>query len=233
MKPGDKRNAKIDADALRDLGDADVDDASLKAEPLWKHSNEDPRVEAVEEHLKDTVDGDEPGSIVGVATRQFIPDQHHRDAACNADQDEPAHVGRFAAQEHDGEDEHERRANEPVLNQRQPENSLLAEDFAQLLVSHFRQRREHHDDQPDGDGDIRRSALKAIDEPGRARDEVADRHSNGHREENPESEKAIEEGELLPLQRSADLTLRIWFAGHAYLASSAIGQSTGTGKGAP
>ena len=115
--PGDERNAKIDSDALRNLGDADMHNAALKAKPLGKHRDEGPRIEAVEEHLKDAVDGDEPGSVVRVAARQFIPDQHHRNAACDADQDESAHIGRLVAQEHDGEHEHQRRADEPVLNQ--------------------------------------------------------------------------------------------------------------------
>ncbi len=203
-----------------------------KAEPLGKHRNEDPRVEAVKEHLKDAVDGDQSGNVVRVAICQFIPHQDHCDAARNADQDEAAHIGRLAAKEHDGEDEHERRPNQPVLDQRQSEHALVAEDIAQLLVAYLRQRREHHDDQPNGDRDVRCSALKAVDESRRAWDEVADCHANGHREEYPECEEAVEEGEILPLQWSAGLALRIRFAGHDYLASIANWESTGTGTGA-
>jgi hypothetical protein len=77
---------------------------------------------------------------------------------------------------------------------------------------HFSQRREHHDDEPDCDGDIRRSTLKAIDESGRAWDEAANRDSNAHGEEYPEREEAVEEGKLLPLQWSANLAVRIWCA---------------------
>ena len=91
--------------------------AALKAKPLGKHRNEGPRIEAVEEHLKDTVDGDESGSVIGVPARQFIPHQHHGNAARDTDQDEPAHIGRLVAQEHDGKNEHQRRSDEPVLHQ--------------------------------------------------------------------------------------------------------------------
>ena len=171
-----------------------------KAEPLWKHGNEDPCVEAVEEHLKDAVDGDKSGSVVRVAICQLIPHQDHCDAASDADQDESAHIGRFAAKEYYGENEHERRPNEPVLDQGESENPLVAEDIAQFLVSDLCQRRKHHDDQPDGNWDIRCSALKALDEPRRAWNEVANGDSNGHCEENPEREEAVEEREILPLQ---------------------------------
>ena len=75
--------------------------------------------------------------------------------------------------------------------------------------------------------------LKAIDETGGAWDEVADRNSNRHREEDPESKKPVEKRELLALQRSADLTLSIRLAGHRHLASSGVEQSIGAGKGAP
>src|ERR1019366_7680037 len=184
-KPGGERNAQVDCDALCDLGDADVDDASFKTEPLGEQSNENPGIEAVEEDLKNTVDGDESSDVVCVAIRQLIPDQNHRDTASDANQDKAAHVGRFTAKKNYRKDEHERWPNDPVLNQRQSQDPLVAENIAQFLVSNFRQRREHHDDQSDGDRNVGRPALKAIDEPGRAWDEVADPYSNCHCEKDP------------------------------------------------
>ena len=157
MNPADERNAEVNADALRDLPDADLNDASFQAKPLRKHGQEGPGIEAVEENLKDTVDCDQAGDVIGVAFREFIPDQHHRDAAGDADQDEAAHVGRFAAQKDDGEEEHQHRADQPVLNQGQAEDALIAEDLSQLFVADLRQRREHHDDESDGDRDVCRS----------------------------------------------------------------------------
>ena len=164
----DERNAQVEADALRNLPDADLHDAALQSKPLRQHRQKGPGIKAVEEHLKDAVDGDQASDVIRVAFRQFVPDQHHRNAAGDADQDQAAHIGRFAAQEDDGEEKHQHRADEPVLHQRQTEHALVAEDLAQLLVAHLRQRREHHDDQADGDGNIRRAGLKAIDEGRRA-----------------------------------------------------------------
>jgi hypothetical protein len=75
-----------------------VDDARGQAQPRRQKGEKHPGIQAVEEHLEDAVDGDKAGHIIGVPLRQLIPHQHHRDAACNADQDQAAHVGRLAAQ---------------------------------------------------------------------------------------------------------------------------------------
>jgi hypothetical protein len=72
-----------------------------------------------------------------------------------------------------------------------PLRHLRHVDLAQLLVSHLSQRREHHDDETDSDGDIGRPSLKAIDEGSRPGDEVADAHANSHREEYPERKEAV------------------------------------------
>ena len=62
---------------------------------------------------------------------------------------------------------------------------------------------------PNGDRDVRRSTLKAIDQPSGARNEVANADSNRHCQENPECQEAIKERELLPLQRRTNVALGI------------------------
>src|SRR6202012_391457 len=116
----------------------------------------------VEEHLKDTVDGDEASNIVRVAFGKLIPDEHHRDAARDADQNEASQVCRLAAQKDDGRKEHEDGPDHPVLDEGQRQYPLVAEYVSQLLVADLRQRRKHHDDEPDGNGNVRSSALKAV-----------------------------------------------------------------------
>ena len=81
--------------------DADVHHCTLQPKPGWQNGDEHPGIQAVEDHLKHAIQGDQPCDVVRVAFGQLIPDQHHRDAACNADQDQPPHVGRFATQKHD------------------------------------------------------------------------------------------------------------------------------------
>src|SRR5258707_5465626 len=115
MKASDEWNTQVQADALRNLADANRNNASLKPEPFRQDRQEDPGIEAVEEHLKDAVDGDEPSNVIRVAFRKFIPDQHHCDAAGDADQDEAAHIGGLAPEKKHWQEEHQQRGNESSL----------------------------------------------------------------------------------------------------------------------
>ncbi len=66
----------------------------------------------------------------------------------------------------------------PVLHQAQPEHLPVPEHVAQLLVAHLRQRRVHHEDQPDGDRDRRRAHLRGlVERRDRRRPQVAQRRS--------------------------------------------------------
>ena len=47
--------------------------------------------------------GDETGGELGVALREPVPDDDHRDARRDADDDEPDHVLGVAAHQRDGE----------------------------------------------------------------------------------------------------------------------------------
>ena len=129
-------------------------DAALQAKPGRQHGDEDLGVDAVEQHLEDAVERHQPGGVFGVAFGQLVPDDHHGDAARQADHDQPDHVLGIAAQEDDRQHEHQDRADDPVLEQRQAQHLPVAEDVAQFFVLHFGQRRVHHQDQADGDGDI-------------------------------------------------------------------------------
>ena len=51
----------------------------------------------------------------------------------------------------------------------------VAEHVAQFLVLHLGQRRIHHQDQPDGDGDVGRAALELAPESGDAGKQIARR----------------------------------------------------------
>ena len=226
---GHKRDAKVDAHALRDLPDADGDDASRKAEPARQHGEERPRVEAVEEDLEDAVEGDQAGDVVRVSLGQFVPHQHHGDAAGDADQNQAAHVGRFAAQEDEREEEHQDGADDPVLRQRESEHAAVAEDFAEFFVADLCQRRKHHDDEADGDGDVGGAALEAVDEDGDVGHEVSQANADGHGEKDPEREEAVEEGEVLALVRSAASALGVRRGGHGYRAFRVRAAAVGWG----
>jgi hypothetical protein len=99
----------------------------------------------------------------------------------------------IAAQENDGQEEHQDRSDDPVLEERERQDPPVPEDIAELLVPDLRQRRIHHQDQADGDGNVGRADLEALDELLDTRYDVAQPHADGHGQEDPDRQVAIEE----------------------------------------
>ncbi len=169
--------------------------APFRPNQAGQHRDEDVGVDREEEHLEDGVEGDQSGAVLGVALGQVVPDDDHGDAARQADQDEPDHVLRLVAQEEHGEAEHQERADDPVLDERQPEHPEVAEDGPHLLVPHLGERRVHHEDQPDGDRDGGGTHARPVEQRDDAGEDVAHPHADRHRREDPDREVAIQEGE--------------------------------------
>ncbi len=161
-----------------------------------KHGDEQPRVDAEEQHLEDRVEGDQARRILRGTLGELVPDDHHRDAARQADHDEADHVFRLVVQEDDRQREHQHRPDDPVLHQRQRQHLPVAEDVGQLLVAHLRKRRVHHQHQADRDGDVGRSDLEAIDEILDARHEEPEADAQGHGREDPDGQIPVEKREL-------------------------------------
>ena len=191
--PGDERNAEIDEYALRYLSDRNIYHDALEPEPDRKHGYEDVSIDGKEKDLKDRVKCHKTGSILGISAGKVVPDDHHGNAPGKADHDQTDHVFGIRTQEDDGKNEHENGADDPVLHERQAEHLPVPEDLAQLLVLHLCQRRVHHQDQADGDRDIGRPDLKAVDEGFRALDEIPESHAKGHCREDPERKKPVYE----------------------------------------
>ena len=195
--PSDEGDAEVDEDALGDLADGDVHRHALQAEPGRENRDEDVGVDREEEHLEDRVEGDQAGAVFGVALGQVVPDDDHGDAAGEADHDEPDHVLGLVAQEEHGQAEHQDRANDPVLHERQPEDLGVAEDRAHLLVADLGQRRVHHQDEADGDGNVGRPDVESVDQRDDSRDQVSAADADRHGDEDPEREIAVEKGQAL------------------------------------
>ena len=121
-RPATNGNPEVDADALGDLPDRDVHDRAAETEPSRQHGNEHICVNRKEQHLEDRVECDQSRAVVGVAVGQIVPHDHHRDASREADHDQPDHVLGPIAQKDDRQREHQDRADDPVLHQRQREN---------------------------------------------------------------------------------------------------------------
>ena len=83
----------------------------------------------------------------------------------------------------------------------------IAKDFRQFFVPHLGQRWIHHDDQPNGNRDVRRAGLKALHEIRRLRDQMPESNANCHGEKNPQRQVAIQEGQPGARHWGADLAL--------------------------
>ena len=68
------------------------------------------------------------------------------------------------AKEDDRECEHQDRANDPILDQRECQDFLVAEHISQFLILYLGKGGIHHDDKADGNRDIGGADLKGVDE---------------------------------------------------------------------
>ena len=127
----------------------------LEAEQRRQDRDEEPGIDAVEQHLEDAVEGHQPGRVLGVALGQLVPDDDHGDAAGQADHDQPDHVLRIVAEE-------SRCARTNIRIG--PITQFCTSDRPSIFLfrktspisSYFTlaKRRVHHQDQADGDRDV-------------------------------------------------------------------------------
>ena len=191
----DARNAEVDEDAFGDLADRDVHERTGHPEVRRKHGDEEPGIDAEEQHLEDGVERDETRRVLGGAVGELVPDDHHRDAAREADQDETHHVLGLVVQEHDRQREHQHGADDPVLHERKPQHLRVPEDVGKLFVAHLREGRVHHQHQAGRDRDVRGPDLEAVDEAFDPRHEVAEPDAQRHGREDPDGEIPVQERE--------------------------------------
>ena len=199
---GQEGDAQVDEDALGDAAHGhrrQVDLAEAQPDERRQLLDEEPGEERIEQHLEDAVEGHQPGGVLAVAVGQVVPDDDHGDAARQADHDQADQVFRLVGQEDDRQGEHQQRADDPVLQQREPQHLQVAEDVAQLLVLHLGQRRVHHQDQADGDGHVGGAGVEAVPEADDPREEVSQPDADGHGQEDPHRQVAVEERQ--PLSR--------------------------------
>ncbi len=133
-----------------------------------------------------------PGAILPVAAGQIVPDDHHGDAARQADENQPHHVLLVPGQESDGQQEHQDRTDDPVLHQGQGQYLDVAEHEAQFFIFHLGQGRVHHQDQANGDGDVGGAHGKEVDEILDLRKQITAANAHKHGQKNPQGEKAVQ-----------------------------------------
>ena len=138
------------------------------------------------------------GGVFAAALGEVVPDEHHGDAARDADEDEAHHVVGVVAQEEHREQEHQHRADEPVLREGEAEDAGVGEDLGELRILHLRQRRIHHENEADGDGQVgRANGERGKQRLGVGDHELAEEDPDSHGGEDPDREIPVEEGHVL------------------------------------
>ena len=115
---GGEGDPEEDEDDLGDVPHRHIQGCRVEAEPAGEQLEVEVAEHGVGDDLKDRVEGDEHGGGFAVATGEVVPDEHHGDAAGQADDDEAGAIGRQVGEHQPGESEHERRADHPVEHQR-------------------------------------------------------------------------------------------------------------------
>jgi hypothetical protein len=144
--------------------------------------------------LEDGVERDEDRGGLPVPAGEVVPDEDHRDAAGQAD-DEAGAVLRQVGQQQPREGEHERGSEDPVEQDRHREQGPVAGDVPELVVADLRQHRVHHHEQAHGDGQRHRADLdrgEGVVEPG---DQAAEEQAGQHGHGDPQGEEPVERGE--------------------------------------
>lgn len=97
-------------------------------------------------------------------------------------------------QENDGQQKHQYRPDDPVLDQGKPQYPEIGKDLGQFFIPDFGKRWIHHQDQADGNGNIGATTFHDCPEIFDAGEKISPHHPDKHGQEDPEGEEAVEEG---------------------------------------
>ena len=197
-----KRDPEVDHHAGEDLPDGHIGQrfaaetlhaGQIDAQQARQPRDENPRVKTEREDLENAVEGHESGAVFAVPLGQLVPDQHHGDAAGDTHQDETDHIFRLVAEKEHGEHEHQHGADDPVLQQREPDDFRIGENLRHLLVAHLGQRRIHHEDESRGNEQVGRADRDRREKHHRIRNQkISRQHPRRHRCENPQREVTVQ-----------------------------------------
>ena len=159
---GEQRDAEEHEHRDQDGGDGEVGFGLREAEPAGQQVQVEPAQRRERDDLEHRVERDEDGGGLPVTAGQLVPDQHHRDAAGQPDDDQPGAVGGQVGQHQPGQGEHQRRAENPVQHQRAEQQPTIAGDPVELGVADLGQHRVHHQQQADRDRQADRADLDLV-----------------------------------------------------------------------
>ena len=168
----------------------------LQAEPAREHGQVEVAEQRVGGELEDRVEHDEHGGALAVAAGDLVPDEHHRDAPRQPDDDHAGAVRGLVGEEDPGEREHQQRPDDPGQEQRDAEEAAVADAVgacvAELLVADLREHGVHHQQQTGRDRQADGADLQLAEPVVQMRQQRPEREPAGHRERDPQRQEAIE-----------------------------------------
>lgn len=171
--------------------------AVAQAEPPGQQVEIEPAEQTERDDLEDGVQRDEYGGRLAVAARQVVPDDDHGDAAGEADDDQAGAVLGQVRQEGPRQGEHDGRADDPVDDQRGHHQRAVAGHGDEPVVADLGEDRIHHDEQAERDRQGDPADLDLRQRVVHPRDQPPQPQADGHGEQDPHGEVAVEGGELL------------------------------------
>ena len=142
--PGYERDAKVDKDAPGDLG---YRDGNRRTGPDAEHGrqvcDEEPCIDRVEEYLEDRVQAHDSGAVLAIPEREIVPDDHHRDAAGDPDQDQTVHQKRLVAEKNTARTNIRTGPTIQFWTSDRPSTFVSRKHVMSILVPHFCKRRVH------------------------------------------------------------------------------------------
>ncbi len=170
----------------------DLEALGVEAEPARQQRQVEVAEERVGDDLEERVERDEHGRALPVAAGEVVPDEHHRDAAGEADDDHPGAVGGLIGEEQPGQGEHQQRAEDPVERERGTRRATFAPELAELVVPDLGEHRVHHQQEPDGDREADGADAQPVEPVVQLWDQRSEHDPADHRERDPERQEAIE-----------------------------------------
>ena len=189
---GHQRDAQEDEHRPGDLPHRHVDRGLVETEPTRKDLQIEVSEEAVRDDLEHRVERDEHHGGLAVATREVSPDEHHRDATRESDDDQPGAVLGQIRQEHPREGEHQRRADDPVEHERSTEHAPIGGDVAEVAIADLGEHRVHHQQQAERDRQRHGVDLDVIQDVVQPRERAAETDPQEHRGADPHRQKPIQ-----------------------------------------
>ena len=156
----------------------------------------EPAEDGEHDDLEHRVDRDQHGGGFAVAAGQVVPDDHHGDAAGQADDDQAGAVLGQVGQEQPGQGEHQRRAEDPVQDQRADQQFAVAGDGVEAVVADLRQHRVHHDQQAEGDRQRDAVDLDGAQGVAEAGDHAPEQQAGDHGDADPDRQEPVEGGQF-------------------------------------